>query len=62
MQSHVIRAPLARIMSLIPLINNTEGLPDATREMMTYLLQSAFELDEVIHNISRKTEVATLTK
>jgi PAS domain S-box-containing protein len=57
MQSHVIRAPVARIMGLVPLIEATPGLPAETLQMMGYLLQSIQELDEVIHKITLKTEV-----
>nr|MBC7614359.1 PAS domain S-box protein [Pseudopedobacter sp.] len=57
MQSHIIRAPLARIMGLIPLINDTDGSPNERREMMDYLLKSAHELDKVIKEISLKTEI-----
>jgi PAS domain S-box-containing protein len=56
-QSHVVRAPLARIMGLVPLIEATSGLPEETRKMMAYLLQSANELDAVIGKITLKTEV-----
>lgn len=55
MQSHVIRAPLARIMGLIPMYID----PNATRkeklEISQYLVQSADEMDEVIRNITEVT-------
>jgi PAS domain S-box-containing protein len=62
MQSHVIRAPLASIMGLVPLIEATPGLPEETRKMLAYLLQSANELDAVIWKITLKTNVDALEK
>ena len=56
MQSHQVRAPLARIMGLIQLINGYPeqkmDLPDA----LNYILASANELDDIIRKIVRKTE------
>ena len=51
MQSHIIRAPLARIMGLVELINTTAPDKDETTEIMKYLKISANELDEVIRAI-----------
>ena len=54
-QSHVVRAPLARIIGLVNLMKiNTDGNPGA--EMLAYLEQSANEFDEVIKDITSKTE------
>jgi PAS domain S-box-containing protein len=55
-QSHGVRAPLARMMGLINLLQNhteSEGSPD---DLLDYLIQSARELDGVIREIVRKTE------
>ena len=50
MQSHIIRAPLARIMGLAALINqNKDVKPD--KEVMDYLHISLNELDQLISNI-----------
>jgi PAS domain S-box-containing protein len=57
MQSHIIRAPLSRIMGLIPLIENAEEDKDEIGKMLRYLVLSANELDEVIKNITDKTKV-----
>ncbi|MBK0380011.1 PAS domain S-box protein [Mucilaginibacter segetis] len=52
MQSHVIRAPLCRIMGLVGLMRNVpEG--DELREIMQYIELSANELDEVIRAITQ---------
>ena len=54
-QSHLVRAPLARIMSLVHLIIiNKNTTPDV--EVLGYLDQSAKEFDAVITTITNKTE------
>jgi PAS domain S-box-containing protein len=58
MQSHIIRAPLARIMGLIPLIEHHSDNEHEKEKMLNYMLISAHELDGVIRDISEKTNVA----
>lgn len=54
-QSHVVRAPLARIIGLVNLIKmNADVNPGA--EILAYLEESANEFDEVIKDITNKTE------
>ncbi|WP_161597111.1 PAS domain-containing protein [Dyadobacter flavalbus] len=55
MQSHVIRAPLARLIALVDLIRNYENTETERNELMDYLLESAYSLDDIIRNISDKT-------
>jgi hypothetical protein len=55
MQSHVIRAPLARLMGLIPMYIDPKATLKEKREISTYLVQSAQEMDEVIKNINEVT-------
>jgi signal transduction histidine kinase len=55
MQSHVIRAPLTIIMSLVNLINSQDKDEVETKELLDYISISANELDKVIHEISNKT-------
>jgi hypothetical protein len=57
MQSHVVRAPLARIMGLIPLINDLKENNIELDKMLNYLIVSANELDDVIGDITDKTKV-----
>jgi two-component system response regulator len=55
-QSHEVRAPLARMMGLI---NVLEGNPDHEKhlkEIWEPLLESAHELDSIVKKIVRKTE------
>jgi len=53
MQSHIIRAPLARIMGLIQLIEGTDMSDYEKAKAINNLLVSANELDDVIKNITR---------
>jgi len=58
MQSHIVRAPLARILGLIPLIKDlTEGNDEDKKKMLDYIFLSANELDDVIKSITDKTIV-----
>jgi PAS domain S-box-containing protein len=57
-QSHVVRAPLSRIMGLIPLINEKSESDHEKEKMLEYVLVSANELDDIIKNITDKTRVA----
>jgi len=56
-QSHVVRAPLSRIMGLLPLINDSNCTAEEKTQMMGYLLLSANELDEIIKEITVKTRI-----
>lgn len=56
MQSHVIRAPLARLMGLIDLIRNYQHSDTEQNELLDHVLTSAHALDEIIRDISSKTE------
>lgn len=59
-QSHIIRAPLARILGLIPLIDvQPENIED-NEKILDSLRISANELDDVISNITDKTKIVGL--
>lgn len=58
MQSHVARAPLARLMGLIDLLRNFSNTENESRELLDRMLHSARELDGVIRNISANTGTA----
>lgn len=55
LQSHVVRAPLARIMGLIHLYKECNSGDLSVEELFELISTSAHELDEVIHEISDKT-------
>ena len=55
-QSHVVRAPLARLKGLLNLLENDSCQEWSRDELWQLINQSADELDDVIKNIIRKTE------
>lgn len=55
-QSHIIRAPLARIMGLIGLLENNYVEKKERSLFYQLILDSSHELDKVIHDIVNKTE------
>ncbi len=54
-QSHIVRAPLARIMGLALLMDEFENMDAEKKNVLTEILNSARELDQIIHDISQKT-------
>lgn len=56
-QSHVVRAPLARLMGLVDLLL-AENVKKEPNQLLPYIRSSADELDNIIREIVRKTEVA----
>ena len=59
LQSHEVRAPLARILGLVETIHdNLIQNPDELKEFLDYIRTSAYELDEVIHKIVRISDVS----
>lgn len=61
MQSHIVRAPLARMMAVIDLIKEESLTEIEKQELMSNLLISASELDKIIRDISNKTHEAKVT-
>ncbi len=59
-QSHIIRAPVAKIMGIINLINHIKLDETEMSSFLADLYTSALELDQVIHNIATKTHYARL--
>lgn len=55
-QSHEVRAPLARIMGLVQLIKRYPEEEADIRPTLNHIVQSANDLDEIIRKIVRKTE------
>lgn len=58
-QSHLVRAPLARMMSLIELIKSHVITESEKIELMDYLIDSSYELDKLIRDISNKAFILT---
>jgi len=55
LQSHVIRAPLTRIMGLIDLLKNYNDGDLDINEILVMIDDSATQLDTIIHDITQKT-------
>jgi PAS domain S-box-containing protein len=56
MHSHIVRAPVSKLMGLINLIKSTSPEDDLREELFGYVLESANELDAVIRKITEKAE------
>jgi PAS domain S-box-containing protein len=56
MQSHVVRAPLARLMGATGLIRDYHNSEQENNQLLDYILTSAQELDTVIKAISNKSQ------
>lgn len=55
MQSHVVRAPLAKLMGFVQLLNQTNHSDVDLEEMKSIILESANDLDQIIKEIAKKT-------
>ncbi|CAD5257993.1 MULTISPECIES: PAS domain S-box protein [unclassified Imperialibacter] len=55
MQSHVVRAPVARIMGLVDLVSSDSSTNEDKTKLLQYIDLSARELDEIIRDITAKT-------
>lgn len=55
-QSHVVRAPLARIMAIADLLSSDAGADNPNAELIAHLAHSAAELDNTIRELVKKTE------
>ncbi|MEJ7693992.1 MAG: hypothetical protein WKF69_13330, partial [Daejeonella sp.] len=61
-QSHVVRAPIARLMGLIDLIKHPSSDEKLKTELLGYVLESAHELDEIVKDITIKSELIDLNR
>ena len=61
MQSHMVRAPLARILGLIDLIQNGPAADVDQDRLLSEIYNSATELDDILGNITEKAEQITVT-
>ncbi|MCC5933963.1 MAG: PAS domain S-box protein, partial [Balneolales bacterium] len=55
-QSHLVRAPLTRMMSLITLLRERDFEAFTEEEILEFLSDSAAEIDNMIHEIAEKTD------
>lgn len=61
-QSHVVRAPLARMMSLIDIIKNYGIDNNDSEDLLGHLLTSAHEFDAIIKDIVKRSEGIQINK
>jgi len=62
-QSHVVRAPLSRLLGLTDMIKKQQGMDGHQIQLINYLIRSANDLDGIIRSIVEKTEeVKTLQR
>ncbi|WP_200978244.1 PAS domain S-box protein [Echinicola sp. 20G] len=54
LQSHVIRAPLSRIMSLVLLLKESKKMDISTDQLYEWIETSCKEMDHVVHEITDK--------
>ncbi len=59
-QSHVVRAPLAKIMGLIDLIQNHKLSDTEKDDYFIHILDAANEFDAIVKDIVKKTELVQL--
>jgi len=60
-QSHVVRAPLSRMMGIVNLLRDVELNGEEFKEWVGHFVNSSAELDKVIHDISNKSDEFDLT-
>ena len=53
-QSHLVRAPLARILGIIELVKDVDLAPSEKTELINHLKSSGEELDQALKDISQK--------
>lgn len=60
MHSHIIRAPIARLLGLTSMLNESEYLSETDKELVYFIKQSSEEFDKIIRNASSELEENTL--
>ncbi|TRX03972.1 response regulator [Flavobacterium gawalongense] len=61
-QSHVVRAPLARMMGIVNLIKEMDSTSSEFEDLLNHFSDSGIELDKIIRNIVKKTERINIKK
>lgn len=56
MQSHLVRAPLAKVLGIAQILSDPEIDDESRAELLTYLSDSATELDAIIRDIVQKSQ------
>jgi PAS domain S-box-containing protein len=61
-QAHLVRAPLARILGLIPLLSEHQNDETTRRIVLTYLEASASDLDRIVRAVINRSQETQNTK
>ena len=56
LQSHVVRAPLSRMMALIKELEDDSLTSDEKKQYLAYVLESANELDHIVKDVVKKSQ------
>lgn len=59
--SHVVRAPLAKMMSIVDFMKESDGIPAEYENLLGHFFDSGTELDGIIRDIVKKTETINKT-
>jgi light-regulated signal transduction histidine kinase (bacteriophytochrome) len=59
--SHVVRAPLAKMMSIVDFMKESDGIPAEYENLLGHFFDSGTELDGIIREIVKKTETINKT-
>ncbi|MCH8525512.1 MAG: hypothetical protein LAT52_13255, partial [Balneolales bacterium] len=59
-QSHVVRAPLARLLGVVQMVQEEEDAPEHIQKLLKIMTESAKELDSVIHDVAKKAELINM--
>jgi PAS domain S-box-containing protein len=60
--SHVVRAPLAKMMSIVDFIKESGRMPLEYKDLLNHFFDSGTELDAIIRDIVKKTETINKTE
>lgn len=61
-QSHMVKAPLARMMGIVNLVKEFKMTISEREELLTHFIDSGNELDNIIQDITEKTEPVNFNK
>lgn len=55
-QSHIVRAPVARLMGLVDILDNGNLSESEKKQMLAYIFSSAQEIDQIIREIVKNSQ------
>ena len=59
--SHIVRAPLAKMMSIVDFMKESDRMPSEHDNLWSHFFDSGTELDGIIRDIVKKTEIINKT-